>query len=121
VIEFDLEKVLQVVLRATGLYEAAKERRIEVPQSSDTTNITKNVSFIIYGIKINDRAAVCPITKRPLDIPAENDKSAQTVVQSYENCIPVKIIIGKKRKEVVYAQLKENFDKLAEEDSFTAQ
>ena len=78
VIEFDLEKVLPVVLRATGLYEAAKEQRIEVPQSSDATNITKNVSFIIYGIKIKDRAAVCPITKRPLYIPAENGESAQS-------------------------------------------
>jgi hypothetical protein len=77
-IEFDLEKVLPVVLRATGLYEAAKERRIEVPQSSDATNITKNVSFIIYGIKIKDRAAVCPIIKRPLYIPAENGESAQS-------------------------------------------
>jgi hypothetical protein len=76
----------------------------------------KNVSFIIYGIKIKDRAAVCPITKRPLYIPAENGKSAQTSVQSYKNCIPVKIIIGKETKEVVYAQLKANFDKLAKED-----
>jgi hypothetical protein len=119
VIEFDLEKVLPVVLRATDLYEAAKTRRVEVPQSSDATNITKNVSFIIYGIKIKDRAAVCPITKRPLYIPAENGESSQTFVQSFENCIPVKIIIGKETKEVVYAQLKENFEKLAKEDGLS--
>jgi hypothetical protein len=119
VILFDLENVLPVVLRATNLYEAAKERRIDMPQSSDATIISKNVSFIIYGIKIKDRAAVCPITKRPLYLPAENGQSAQTLVQSYENCIPVKIIIGKETKEVVYAQLKENFDKLAKEDGLS--
>jgi hypothetical protein len=116
VIEFDLEKVLPVVLQATGLYEAAKEQRIGVPLSSDARNITKNLSIIIYGIKIKDRAAVCPITKRPLYIPDKNGKSAQTVVQSYENCIPVKRIIGKETRGVVYAQLKVTFDKLTKED-----
>jgi hypothetical protein len=50
--------------------------------------------------------------KAPLYIPTENGESPQTVIQSYENCIPVKIIIGKEMKEVVYAQLKANFDKL---------
>jgi hypothetical protein len=109
---------IKIVVRATGLYKAAKERRIEVPQSSDATNITKNVSFIIYGIKIKDRAAVCPIMKRPLNIPANNGKSAQTSIQSYENCIHVKIIIGKETKDVVYVQLKANFYELAKEDRF---
>jgi hypothetical protein len=88
-------------------------------QSSDATVISKNVSFIIYGIKIKDRAAVCPITKHPLYLLAANGQTAQTLVQSYENCIPVKIIIGKETKEVVYAQLKENFDKLAKEDGLS--
>jgi hypothetical protein len=98
------------VLRATGLHEAAKERRIEVPQSGDATNIAKNVSFVTCGIKIKDRAAVCPITKRPLCMPAANDgESAKTVVQSYGNCTPAKIIIGEETKEVVCAQLKDNF------------
>jgi hypothetical protein len=50
VIAFDLEKMLPVVLGSTNLYEAAKVRRIEIPQSSDATNITKNVTFVIYGI-----------------------------------------------------------------------
>jgi hypothetical protein len=102
VISFDLGKVLPVVLRATNIYEAAKEQHVEIPQSSsDATIISKNMSFIIYGIKIKDRAAVCPITKHPLDLPADNGQSAKTLVQSYENCIPVKIIKGKETKEVV--------------------
>jgi hypothetical protein len=114
---FDLEKALPVVLRATGLHEAAKERCIKVPQSSDATNIAKNVSFIAHGIKNKDRAAVCPITKRPLCMPAANDgESAKTAVQSYENCTPAKIIIGKETKEVACAQLNDNFKKLAKED-----
>jgi hypothetical protein len=119
VIAFDLEKAFPVVLRSTNLYEAAKVRRIEIPQSSDATNVTKNVSFVIYGIKVKDRAAVCPITKRPLCIPAANGESAQTVAQSYKNCIPIKIIIGKETKEIVNAELKENFAKLAKEDALS--
>jgi hypothetical protein len=77
VVKFDIEKVLPVVLRATGLYEAAKERRMEVPLSSGAIIILKNMSFLIFGIKIKDRAAVCPITKRPLYLPAANWKAAQ--------------------------------------------
>jgi hypothetical protein len=117
VIEFDLEKALPVALRATGLCEAAKVRRIEIPQSSDATNITKNVSFVICGTKVMDRAALCPITKRPLHVPAANGESAKTVAQSYENCMLVKIIIGKETKELVNVELKENFAKLAKEDA----
>jgi hypothetical protein len=119
VISFELEKVLPVVLRATHLFEAAKVRRIEMPQSSDATNITKNVSFIIYGIKVKDRAGVCPMSKRHLYIRGTDGESAKTVVQSYENCIPIKIIIGKETKEVVNAELKDNFDKLAKEDALS--
>jgi hypothetical protein len=37
------EKVLLNVLRANWLYDSKRKRRIEVPQSSDATNITKNV------------------------------------------------------------------------------
>jgi hypothetical protein len=118
VISFGIEQVLPVVLRATHLYEAARVRRIECPQSSDATNITKNVSFIIYGVKIKDRAAVCPITKRPLFLPAADGVSGpKTFIQNAENCIPIKIIIGKETKELVNAELKENFAKLAKEDA----
>jgi hypothetical protein len=88
VVSFDLEKVLPVVLRATNLYGAVKEQRVEIPQSSDATIISKGLLIIIYGIKIKDRAAVCPITKRPLYLPADNGQSAKTLVQSYKNCIP---------------------------------
>jgi hypothetical protein len=117
VISFELKDVLPIVLRATGLYEAAKERRIEIPQSCDATNITKNVSFIIYGIKVKDRAAHCPITKRPLYLPASDDNAENSLIQSFENCIPVKVVIGKETKELVNEMLKENFDLLNAEDS----
>ena len=119
VISFDMEQVLPVVLRASNLYEAAKERRIEIPQSSDATNITKNVSFIIYGIKIKDRSGVCPITKRPLCLPAVDGESAKTFVQSSENCTILKCIIGQETKELVNAELKANFAKLAKEDALS--
>ena len=120
VVNFGLKKAVPVMLQGTGLYEAAKERQIEAPQSSDATNITKNVSFLICGgMKTKDRAEIFPITKRPLYLPAVDGASAQTCIQSSENCIPIKIIIGKETKELVNAKLNENFALLAKETAFS--
>jgi hypothetical protein len=57
VIWFDTKTVLKLSVGACGLKQAAKERRLCYPQSCDTTNITKNMSFMMYGIKVTDRAA----------------------------------------------------------------
>ena len=114
---FGLKQAVPIMLQGTGLYEAVKERRIEAPQStSDATNITKNVSLLIYGMKTKDRAAIFPITRRPLYRPAVDGASAQTFIQSSENCIPIKIIIvGKETKKLVNAELKENIELFAKE------
>jgi hypothetical protein len=52
------------------------EREAKRPTNSNATNITKNVSFLICGLKIKDRAAVCPVTKRPLCLPTADGASA---------------------------------------------
>jgi hypothetical protein len=63
VISFELVPVMKLVLKATALFEEAKKRQITMPQSCDGTQVSKNLGVIIYGIKIADRAVVCPLSK----------------------------------------------------------
>ncbi len=109
VISFHTKTVVKLTVGACGLKEAAKERRICYPQSCDTTNITKNVSICMYGFKIVDRAARCPVSKRPLWLHVEAGEQTQSLIQSCENSIPTKLIIGKETKEMVRWALTDNF------------
>jgi hypothetical protein len=61
IISFDDGAVIRMLLESAGLLEAAKTRRITIPTSCDTTVLTKNCHFVLAGIKINDRAACCPV------------------------------------------------------------
>jgi hypothetical protein len=58
VIEFDTKQVIEVVLRSTDLKTQAMVWQIEIPQSADSTVASTNLSFLIYGTKIVDKAAV---------------------------------------------------------------
>jgi hypothetical protein len=104
-------------LKATTLYEEAKKRPITTPQSCDGTQVSKNLGVIIYGIKIADQAAVCPLSKQPVWLCEEDGQSAQSLIQSYENCIPLKLIVGKETLALINWALKDNFDLFKKEDA----
>jgi hypothetical protein len=74
-----------------------------------------NLSFLIYGIKIVDKAAVCPLSKRSLWMHTTDGQLDKSLIQSWENCIPSKIIIGKEMKELVSWDLEKNFRELEKE------
>jgi hypothetical protein len=119
VISFDTKTVVKLTVGACGLKPHAKERRLCYPQSCDTTNITKNMSICMYGIKIVDRAARCPVSKRPLWLQVEDGAQSQSLIQSCENSIPTKLIIGKETNEMVRWALKENFKDMETENALT--
>jgi hypothetical protein len=116
VISFEPVPIMKLVLKATALFEEAKKRRITMPQSCDGTQVSKNLGVIIYGIKIADRAAVCPLSKRPVWLHEADGQSAQSLIQSYENCIPLKLIVGKETPALINWALKDNFNLFAKED-----
>jgi hypothetical protein len=78
----------------------------------------KSVGVIIYGIKIADRAAVCPLSKQPVCLHEADGQSAQSLIQSYKNCIPLKLIVGKETPAIINWALKDNFNLFAKEDKF---
>jgi hypothetical protein len=82
--------------------------QIETPQSVNSTVVSKNLSFLIYGIKIVDKAAVHPLSKRPFWLCRADGQLDKIQIQSWEKCIPIKIIIGKDTKEVVQWALGKN-------------
>jgi hypothetical protein len=116
VILFEPVPVMKLVLKATALFEEAKKRRITMPQSCDRTQVSKNLGVIIYGIKIADRAAVCPLSKQPVWLHEADRQSAQSLIQSYENCIPLKLIVGKETPALINWALKLNFNLFKDED-----
>jgi hypothetical protein len=91
--------VVKLVVGACGLRQGAKERRLCKPQSCGTTNITKNMSICMYGFKVTNRAAICPVSKRPLWLQAEEGVQTQSLIQSCDNSILTMLIIGKETNE----------------------
>jgi hypothetical protein len=111
-IAFDRKKTVMASLKAFGLSEIAKVRRVLIGESIDGSNITKHIHHTMGGFKILDPAAKCPITKNLLlsDGPGH--------VQSRNNCIPLMIIMGKESKQMfeTFRPMFQFFDSCASED-----
>jgi hypothetical protein len=77
-VNFEDTPVMQAVVSASGLENAAKTRRITIRASCDTVTITKHNHLMMAGFKINDRSAVTPLTKRPLYIQATTTQKEES-------------------------------------------
>ena len=104
-VEWDVEKVLVAMLKGFGLYDAAKERPVEVHQSIDGSQFSKRVTHVSYGLKIADKAAVCPFKKQAIF--ANPD---ETILQSRNLCFPVKIILSPETK-AIYSEFQHLFER----------
>ena len=93
-IEFDYAQAMLCIARAFHLDEIGKTRSLSVASSIDGASLSKNLSIIAGGIKIIDKAARCPLTRRPL-----LDNPATMSAQSRNLCIPLKIMMGRETKE----------------------
>jgi hypothetical protein len=63
--------------------------------------VSNNFDIIIYGIKIADRAAVCPLSKQLVWLHKVDGQLAQSLAQSYKNCIPLRLIMGKETPAII--------------------
>ena len=88
-IKFDYQKVLSLLIKAYGMHEQGLTRSLRFAQSIDGSNLTKHITHVMAGIKINDKSAVCPLTGVPLF-------SGDLIkVQSRTTCFPLQINLGK--------------------------
>ena len=83
-VQFDYAKTMLCILRAFHLEEIGKVRSVSVASSIDGASLSKNLSIIAGGIKITDRGARCPLTKKPL-----LDNPTTMKAQSRNLCIPL--------------------------------
>jgi hypothetical protein len=83
----------------------------------DTANMVKNILIMMYGSKVTDRAANCPVSKMPLWLHVEEGEQSQSLIHSCENFIPTTLVIGKETKEMLQWALPENFKDLEIENT----
>lgn len=62
---FTRDVTLSTVLKAYGLLSIAKDSAISIAQSIDGAQLSKHLSHVMGGFKINDIRALCPFTKKP--------------------------------------------------------
>ena len=102
--EFDPTDVVKILIQAYGLEDQARERSVRISQAIDGAQLSKRMTHVLYGLKMNDHAAICPLTKRPLL--GNPDKEC---CQSRNACFPIKMIMGRETKSI-YAHYKHLFD-----------
>jgi hypothetical protein len=96
-VEFDLPKMLAYLLRLYKLDAVAlnpDEPPVEFSITLDGADLSRNISHVTAGIKINDPRAIDPKSGIPIGM----DDSLR--VQSRELCWPCKILIAKDTKEL---------------------
>jgi hypothetical protein len=106
-VEFEPADVVKILLEAADLL--GLDRKVILSQAIDGSRFSKHIGFILYGLKLNDYAAKCPWTKKPMFTPDGTGKNV-SMLQS-KNCqIAIKIVIGKE-DAAIYSE----FKKLMEE------
>jgi hypothetical protein len=94
-VEFDVERLLVEVFRSAQLTKVAKTRHIRIAVSIDGAQLTKGLTHVTMGFKINDIAAVCPFTKRAVFMNHD-----EQILQSRNLAIPVKIVLERETKNI---------------------
>jgi hypothetical protein len=72
---------------------------------------------MLPSIKINNRAACCPVTKRPLFVQKTTRSKEESWVQTYKNCITTTLIVAKETNEVIGFALMVKYLKYQQEDA----
>jgi hypothetical protein len=72
----------------------------------DGSRFSKHIGFILYGLKLNNYAAKCPWTKKPI-FTADGTGKNLSMLQS-KNCqINLKIVLIGKEDAAIYSELKD--------------
>jgi hypothetical protein len=96
-VQFEYEPLLAYLLKLYKLDDVAKDPNqlpVEFSITLDGADLSRNISHVTAGIKMNDPRAIDPKT----GIPIGQDNSMP--VQSRELCYPFKILIAKDTKEL---------------------
>ena len=93
-VQFDNAKVLLCILKAFHLDKIGRQRSLSVALSIDGASLSKNLSIVAAGIKVIDRAALCPLTEKPM-----LDNPLTMKAQSRRLNIPTYLTMGRETKD----------------------
>jgi hypothetical protein len=96
-VQFEYDKLLAYLLKLYKLDDVAKnpaEPPVEFSITLDGADLSRNISHVTAGIKINDPRAIDPRTGIPIG------RDGSIPVQSRELCFPCKILIAKDTKDL---------------------
>jgi hypothetical protein len=105
-VQFDVDQLLVLVIKAFGLTEVAKTRAVRINLSIDGAQLSKRMSHLTMGFTVSDPAAICPFTGRPLGM--NNDTK---LMQTRNVCFPVKILMHKETKQI-YDEFQDVFNRV---------
>jgi hypothetical protein len=94
-IKFDYSKMIKLIFKSFGLEEAGLERELGLSLSIDGATLTKFLGHVMAGFKIKDRAAVNPLTNKPLFLA---DSGCWNKLQSRQTCFPLHLHMGNENK-----------------------
>ena len=105
-VKFDYSKMIKLIFRSFGLEEAALEREVGLSVSIDGATLTKFLGHVMAGFKIKDRAAIDPVTNKPLFLA---DSRSWCKLQSRQTCFPLHLHMGTENK-VKYNEFADMFN-----------
>jgi hypothetical protein len=108
-VEFAPEDVIKILLEAADLL--GLDRKVILSQAMDGSRFSKQIGFILYGLKLNDYAAKCPWTKKPL-FTVDAAGAFRSQLQSKNTQIILKIVIGKE-DAAIYGEFKALMEQVA--------
>ncbi len=97
-IKFNIPNAVKFILKqAFKLEREALHQSISLSTSIGTAQLSKRQVHTTMGIKINDCAATCPITRTSI---FANSLTNCLLVQSRNNCFPLKVILTPETKGI---------------------
>ncbi|KAL7580553.1 hypothetical protein ACA910_003678 [Epithemia clementina (nom. ined.)] len=102
-VKFNPLHCIEVAVKSAGLENSAKQRRIQLAKSVDGAKISKNLNFVMLGIKNQDLFATDPET---------GDLVSVKNIQSSSIVWPVEIVMGKESSSLIQNHLAKLFREL---------
>lgn len=109
----NFNRVIRLLLKATGLYEKAQQTNVSIAFTADGAALMKSRTHVSCGVKITDVDGFHPKTGLPLTQPPEGDDLGGTYfnfVQSRELCAILIMADAKDSKDLYRDVFKEFYD-----------
>jgi len=96
---FEYERTVRLILKTFGLHEIAQMTSVEICITLDGAELCDHLNHLTAGVKLVDKRAIDPKTKRPLFTFSEELLGSAFSCQSRNFCFILKSLIGRDTKD----------------------